>query len=78
MTTETAQITVLLVALYALGFGVYWTKVFGSRQRRRFKAETGHDWGAQMSFFAFLVCVLWPTLFVFTLISALLPIGRKK
>lgn len=78
MTIETAQITVLLVALYALGFGVYWTKVFGSRQRRLFKAETGHDWGAQMSFFAFLVCVLWPALFVFTLVSALFPAGRKK
>lgn len=78
MTIETAQVTILIVTLYALGFGVYWTKVFGSRQRRLFKAETGHDWGAQMSFFAFLVCVLWPALFIFTILSALLPIRGKE
>lgn len=78
MTIETAQIAVLLVALYALGFGVYWTKVFGSRHRKEFKADTGHDWDAQMSFYAFLICVFWPVMFFFVIVRAFLPARGQK
>lgn len=78
MSNESAQVAVLFISLYALGFGVYYTKVFSDYQKKRLKDETGHDWSPQMSFFGFLVCLFWPVMFLFTITGAFLSLRWPK